>query len=166
MDIDLASGSVALIDSSALVYLVEGEAGSPRRGAVESFFAAAAEARARVVASTIVWMEALAKPLAENDVKLATRYRSVLSDSSRIELIVVDVAIAERATAIRAALPEGARRRISQTDALHIATAIECRATTLLTNDEAWRSVPACPRVYLVDELAFDLESRQPAVGI
>jgi predicted nucleic acid-binding protein len=157
MILEAPPGSIVLVDSSAFVYLVEGAEASPRRAAVERFLGEAAERGLRVVASTLAWMELLAKPLAAGDEALAARYRRLLADSSRVELIVVDVAVAERAAAIIASLPPTARRRISEVDAVQIATAIEMGAAAVLTNDEAWRAVPRCPSLILVDELAAEL---------
>ena len=75
MDIELPDGALVLVDSSALVYLVEGEEGSPRRKAVESFFAEAAARAWTVIASTLIWKELLEKPLATEQGELAARYR-------------------------------------------------------------------------------------------
>jgi predicted nucleic acid-binding protein len=160
MDIRPAPGALVLVDSSVLVYLVEGERASPRRAAAELFFAEAAACGTRVVASALAWMEVLSKPLASADQGLASRYRRLLADSTRVELIVVDVAIAERAAALLASLPPASRRGISEADAIHIATAIEVGASAVLTNDEAWRRVPRCPPLILVDELAAEGEGR------
>jgi predicted nucleic acid-binding protein len=154
MDLDLSPGAPLLIDSSAFIYLIEGEASSPRRAAVERFLAAAAQARTRLVASTIAWAELLERPLAAKDEERAIAYRRLLSGGS-VELLVVDVAVAERAAVIRAALPQSARRSLSDADAIQIATAVEHGARAILTNDEAWRAAPDCPPLFIVDELAF-----------
>jgi len=148
-------GSTVLVDSSALVYLVEGAEGSPRRSAVERFLARSAASSLRLVASTVAWLELLEKPLAAGDAALADRYRALLADSSRIELRVVDVAVAEGAAALSASIPPELRRRLSPADLVHMATAIAMGASAVLGNDEAWRSVPGCPPLILVDELAF-----------
>lgn len=150
-----ARGAV-LVDSSALVYLVEGEEDSPRRKAVERFLAEAASRGERALASTVAWAELLERPLALGDADMAGRYRRILSDSSRIELAVVDVAVAERAAALAAALPRQARRSLSDADLLQIATAIEEGTSAILTNDEAWARVELCPPLALVDELAAE----------
>ena len=155
MDLDLSLGAPLLIDSSAFIYLVEGEAGSARRTTVERFLTAAALARTRLVASTIAWAELLERPLTANDEERAIAYRRLLSGGS-VELLVVDVAVAERAAAIRAALPQSARRSLSDADTIQIATAVEHGARAILTNDEAWRAAPDCPPLFIVDELAFE----------
>lgn len=150
------AGEIVLADSSAIVYLVEGEPHSPRRAAVEAFLAEAAERGAKVVASTIAWTELLEKPLAAGDDELAARYRRVLADSSRFELRVVDAAIAEQAAVLAASLRPAFRKRLSPADLVHIATALVAGASAILGNDEAWRAVPQCPKVILVDELVFE----------
>ncbi len=148
-------GSLVLVDSSALVYLVEGAPGSPRRSAVERLLGEAETGGLRFVASTMAWTELLEKPRAERDTALADRYRALLSDSRRLELRVVDVAVADRAALLWASLSPPLRRRLSTADIIHIATALVAGATAVLGNDDAWRDVPSCPPLLLVDELAF-----------
>jgi predicted nucleic acid-binding protein len=145
-----AAGSVVLVDASALVYLVEGGDGNPRRAAVARFFEAAARGELGLLVSAVAWAELLEGPLRSGDAGLAARCRALLADSSRIKVEPVDVAIAEEAALLRA------RRGLGLADCIHIATARVLGADAALTNDEAWRRVPECPPVLLVDELAFD----------
>jgi predicted nucleic acid-binding protein len=152
----LSPGSLVLADSSALVYLVEGEDSSPRRAAVESFLAEASSKGLRLAASTIAWSELLEGPLARGEADVAAAYRRLLSDSGRIVLREVDVAVAEEAAAISASLAPALRRSFSSGDLMHIATAVVLGADAVLTNDEAWRSISRCPPLLLVDELAFN----------
>jgi predicted nucleic acid-binding protein len=159
MDFDPFPGAVVLVDSSALVYLVEGERSSTRRAAVERFFAEATSKGTRLVASTIVWAELLEGPLTSGARESADAYRRLLADSSRIELREVDVAVAEAAAGLAAALPGAKRRSISSGDILHVATAIAIGAASILTNDEAWRAISRCPPLILVDELAAAWEA-------
>jgi predicted nucleic acid-binding protein len=156
VDIDLPAGALVLVDSSALVYLIEGAPGSARRSAVERFFDEAETRPWRVIASTLAWAELLEKPLAAGLPELAARYRGILADSSRVELRVVDVAVAEQAAALSASLSPSLRRALSSADVLHIATAIVAGARAIFGNDEAWRGVPLCPPLILVDELVYD----------
>jgi predicted nucleic acid-binding protein len=151
--LERALPSLVLADSSALLYLVEGSPG--RRAAVERFLEESAAGGTRIIASAVAWAELLERPLARGDTELAARYRRLLS-SSRIELRVIDVAVAERAAALGASLPRSARRALSDADLFHIATAIVAGADAILGNDEAWGSVPDCPPLLLVDELAFE----------
>jgi predicted nucleic acid-binding protein len=146
----LGPGSVLLVDSSALVYLVEGANGSPRRAAVSRFLEAAARGEIGLVVSALAWAELLEGPLRSGDAALAARCRALLADSPRVRVEPVDVAIAEESALLRA------RRGLGLADCIHIATARVLGADAVLTNDEAWRRVPECPPVLLVDELAFD----------
>jgi predicted nucleic acid-binding protein len=155
---DFAPGSTVLVDSSALVYLVEGEPSSPRRRAVEAFMAESEKKGWRLVASALAWQELLEKPLRSGDEGLASRYRGLLADSRRIEILVVDVAAAEGAAALAASLAPARRRWISSADLVHVATAIAAGAKAIFGNDESWRELPSCPPLILVDELAAELE--------
>lgn len=164
MELGLARGDLVLVDTAPLVYLVEGASGgagaalpraasSRRAGAAAAFFAAAEERGLRLAASALAWAELLAKPLRDGDEALADRCRNFLADSRRLYLAPVDAAIADAAAALRG------RRRLELADSVQIATAIVLGAAAVLTNDEAWRRIPGCPRVILLDELAFELES-------
>jgi predicted nucleic acid-binding protein len=162
----LAPGSLVLVDTGALVYLVEGE--GARRRAVEACFAVARAGRIRLVASAIAWTELFDGAFAMRDAELETSYRILLSDASIIQLAPVDAAVAEEAARLIAdsrpgsppqagQRPRGAQARaLGLADAIHIATAVVLGARAVLGNDEAWREVPACPPLLLVDELAFE----------
>jgi predicted nucleic acid-binding protein len=158
MDIEFKPGSIVLVDSSAIVYLVEDPSSSRRRLAVERFFAEAGSRGARLLASTLAWSELLEGPLARGEPEIAAAYRRLLADSSRIELREVDVAVAEAAAELASALPGARRRIVSSGDLIHIATALVLGAAAVLTNDEAWRGIPRCPPLILVDELAGEEE--------
>jgi len=114
---------------------------------VESFFREAESKHWRIAASTIAWAELLEKPLAKGDQELAARYRAFLADSSRIVLREVDVAVAQTAAELAAALPAARKRSLSGGDLLQIATALALGAKAVLTNDEAWSTVPRCRRL-------------------
>lgn len=165
-------GARVLVDSSALVYLVEGV---PRRGpAVSAFLDRVRAAGGRPFASVLVMTELLERPLARGDRDLALRYRRFLADSSLLVLVPVDVEISERAARIlaegtfdprshrlpglRPADPGSSRFGVSFADAVHLATALVHGAEAILTNDEAWRDVPEAPSVFLVDEIAAEFE--------
>ncbi len=188
LELGLRRGDLVLVDTAPLVYLVEGgpsRGGAGTRGAVlpggsppggsppgassggragdaapdrraraaAAFFEAAEAGGLRLAASALAWTELLARPLREGDEALSDRFRSFLADSRRFYLAPVDAAIADAAAALRG------RRRLELADAVQIATALVLGAAAVLTNDEAWRRVPDCPRVILLDELAFELES-------
>jgi len=154
----VGEGELVLVDSSALIYLIDEPEGSARGFAVGAFVEAAQAGLIRLAASAIAWTELLAGPIASADGERADRFRSFLANSAIVRIEPLDVAIAEEAARLRGA---GAARRkagLELADAVHIATAIVIRADAVLTNDEAWKLVPGCPRVLLVDDIAADLE--------
>lgn len=170
MAYELAPGSRVLVDSSALVYLVEE---IPRRGAaVSAFLDSVRQAGGKPFASVLVMTELLERPLSRGDGELALRYRRFLADAFLLVLVPVDVEVSERAAAIlasgtfdprstklpsfRPADPGSSRFGVSFADAVHLATALVHGADAILTNDEAWRDVPDVPPVFLVDELAAE----------
>ena len=171
MNLDLAPGSRVLVDSSALVYLVEDV---PRRGAAVSAFLDLVKASGgRPFASVLVMTELMSRPLSRGDSELALRYRRFLADSSLLVLVPVDAEVSERAAAVlaggsfeprarglpgfRPADPGSSRFGVSFADAVQLATALVHGADAILTNDEAWRDVPEAPPVFLVDEIAAEL---------
>jgi predicted nucleic acid-binding protein len=157
-ELGVTEGELVLVDSSALIYLVDEPEGSARGVAVGAFAEAARAGRIRLAVSAIAWTELLAGPIASGDGERADRFRNFLANSAIVRIEPLDVAIAEEAARIRGA---GAARRgagLEFADALHIATAIVLGADAVLTNDEAWKLVPGCPRVLLVDDVAAGLE--------
>ena len=151
-----APGSRVLVDSSALVYLVES---SPRRGqAVAEFLEGLRSAGGRAFASVLVMTELLEGALRRGDADPVLRYRRFITDSSSIVLAPVDALVSEETARLLAA--SGLRRKgktsapaLSLADAVHIATARVHEAQAVLTNDEAWRDIEGVPTVFLVDEL-------------
>lgn len=151
-ELDLPEGALVLVDAAPIIYFVE-EGPESARGAVFAAFAEAAREGAIALAvSAIAWTELLAGPLASGDEEKAARYRRLLADSSLLRVEPIEVSVAEGA----ARLLSSTRPGIGLADALHIATTLSIRAQAVLTNDEAWRGVEGCPRVLLVDELAFE----------
>jgi len=170
LDLGLEKGSLILLDAAPLVYLVEAGGGSAfRASAARGLFAALRDEGFELCASTLLWTELLAGPLAAGDSLLADRYRALLADSRFARLIPLDAAIAEEAARLEASpLLEG---RLALADSIHLATAAVEGAQGLLTNDEALREAaerlkaggeggrrrPALPEILLFDELAYGI---------
>jgi predicted nucleic acid-binding protein len=172
LDIGLEKGSLILLDTAPLVYLVEAGGGSGRRAqAARVLFAALRDEGFELCASTLLWTELLSGPLAAGDLGLAERYRALLADSSFARLIPLDAAIAEEAA--RLASSPLLKGRLALADSIHLATAVVEGARGLLTNDEGLREAAerlgagreggprggprrlALPEIFLFDELAF-----------
>ncbi len=131
-----------LLDTNALVYLLQGC--GERQAVVTACIGLARRGGIRLMVSAIVWTELLSGvPDAE-----AGEYRRLLAEPGLVLTREVDVAVAETAAAVRR------RWRLPLPDCIHIATA-GIAGFDILGNDAAWRSCADCPRLWLVDELAF-----------
>ena len=84
----------------------------------------------RGVASTLVLAELLVLPFAKGDRVTVDRYVRRLSTFPNLRLVAPDVAICRTAARLRAE-----RRALRLPDAIHLATAIESKASAFVTND-------------------------------
>jgi predicted nucleic acid-binding protein len=140
----LSRGALVLVDSSALIYLLSE---TERADIVRAFFDAAESGTIKLAASTLAWTEVLAGPLAAGDEAAEREARRLLSDSSRLYLAPLDVAVAEEASRLMAAprqtaasrMAAASRHRLETADAVHLATALTLGAEAVLTNDSGWR---------------------------
>jgi predicted nucleic acid-binding protein len=158
-------GDQVLLDASALIAYMEGEGRA--KAAMDAIVDIAGSGMLKLRASAIVWTELLRAPASA---EIALAYRGFLSDSTRIVIVPVDVAIAYAAAGMLAGQD---RRRGSGkgdaptssggepgpqpflADALHLATAVVGRCKAVVTNDEAWKqAAPRNLRVIILDELA------------
>lgn len=144
----LPEGSSLLLDSSALIPLLEAD--DCRHRALCALFDAAGEGRCRLFASAIAWTELLRKPLSPG---LEPKWRQALSDSGNIVIIPIDVAVADLAAELlRKAAARGGKVP-GLTDALHVASALVAGADALLTADRGWKDL--APPALRVVELEY-----------
>ena len=120
-------------DTNAIIYYVENNA--RYRPQLGPLFEKLDTGVFRGHTSVITLLEVLVKPFADSDSRLADRYRSTLNESEFLTLHDTDVAISERAAAIRA------RLNLSVADALIASTAIETGCSHLIVNDNAFRRI-------------------------
>ena len=123
----LAGRTVAL-DSAPLIYFVERHSAFHAR--IRPFFQALQRGDFEVVASAIAVTEVLVHPLKHDNIALADEFRKIFMDTNNFQTISITPEIAETAARVRAT------HGIRTPDALHIATAIHCKADFFLTNDE------------------------------
>lgn len=116
------------LDACCFIYLVEGE--PAWRSTVERRIADA-DPGTQFVTSQLSRLECRMKPLRDGDPALLARYDALFA-AARIAVVDVGVEIIDRATELRA------RHRLKAPDALHLATAIERKTTTLWTGDSAF----------------------------
>ena len=87
------------------------------------------------ITSTITMTEVLVQPYRAMDEQRVDEFFGLLSTYPNLEWIAPDLQIADRAAQIRA------RHRLKTPDALQAATAVQARATGLITNDPVFERV-------------------------
>lgn len=97
-----------------------------------------------VVTSELSLAEALVKPMRGQDVTRQTTYRQFLSSRPNLRVIPV-----QRAILIEAARQRAANGSLKLPDAIHVVTAVILNCTTLLTNDQRFKSLSNLPVVIL-----------------
>ena len=129
------------IDTMLLVYLMEDEGtwGEKARSA----FAEMEKKRIVPVCSTLVIAELLQQPLKKGDARLINEYQRILLTDSSIEFIPITVPVATRGAQI------AARYGLKTPDALHLASALEGRATAFVTADKMLKRVQALDVILL-----------------
>jgi len=97
-----------------------------------------------IVTSELSLAEALVKPMRAQDGPRQTTYRQLLSSRPNLRVIPV-----QRAILIEAARQRAASGSLKLPDAIHVATAVILNCTTLLTNDQKFKSLANLPVVIL-----------------
>ena len=105
--------------------------------------------KTQIITSIITLTEVLVKPLRIGDIVVESKYRTLFSSTGKIQLQLVDRAVAERAAVLRAIY------NLKTPDALQVATALESNCEAFLTNDAGIKRVTEI-RVLVLDELELD----------
>ncbi len=143
---DIPEGAVVGLDTAPIIYFLERH---PDYGPlVRPLFEARIEAGTNTaVTSTISLAEVLVKPLSTGRNDLIAAYRDLLTNSSRLSLVNVTPAVAERAADLRA------RYNLRLPDACQVASALEAQTPLLVTNDTRLRRVTELKILVLEDYL-------------
>ncbi|MGH7206758.1 MAG: type II toxin-antitoxin system VapC family toxin [Nitrospiraceae bacterium] len=121
------------LDTSIFIYLVQDH---PRYGAwCISLFEQIERHELSAVASTVSFLEALVLPYRVGDEELIEQFYGLLDTYPYLVWVPVTIDIADKAAELRA------RYRLSTPDAIHVATAIEGRATGFIGNDKGIKKV-------------------------
>ena len=126
----LAEGSVVLVDTAPIVYVLESRAKLASRFA--PLFAAHAQDRLALAVSTVTIAEVLAGPFSAGEEALARRYRGVLESWRVVDLTSE---LAEQAARLRA------KYRLKLPDAVQLASALAIDADALVTHDRDFGKV-------------------------
>ncbi|MGH7206762.1 MAG: type II toxin-antitoxin system VapC family toxin [Nitrospiraceae bacterium] len=131
------------LDTNILIYFVQAH---PKYGAwCASLFDRIERGRTAAVTSTVSLLEALVQPYALQDDHLIQTFYALLPAYPGMTWLPLDLDIADKAAELRA------RYRLSTPDAIHVATAIEGRATGFIGNDKGIKKVREIECVTLDD---------------
>lgn len=121
-------------DSNALIYFLEGQ--QPYYSYVAQAVAMMENGRAIGVASTVMEMELLVKPLRDRDIVGRDKIEIFLRQQQNLLIRPVDRLVARRAADVRV------RTRLAPLDAIIVATALEERCEAIIGNDAVIASRP------------------------
>jgi len=142
-------GQTVYVDSPAFIYFFENN--EQYEIPLDRFFTAMDQGHFRTVASTIVLAEILVQPCRLEQWELAEKYELILAGIPHLSLLPVDRRVARTAAKLRVAFS------LLTPVAIHLATAVSCRAEFFLTNDRDFRKIKTSeiqmPELILLDDL-------------
>jgi predicted nucleic acid-binding protein len=132
-----------LIDTAVWIYHLESHAkfAAPAGRIIESLEAGTFTG----IASELTLLELTVRPLQLGRQDIADEYELLLAHFPNLELQPISREILLAAASLRA------RLRLRTPDAIQIATGLTAGATLAVTNDAAWRTVPAMEALILSD---------------
>lgn len=131
--IDKISIHKLMIDTASFIYYIEeNEKYLP---SIKPIFSKIDSFKINAITSTITLIEVLIHPIRENDKELKNKYLEILLNNANLEIIPIDIMIAQNASKIRA------NYNIKTPDAIQLACGITHNCDTFLTNDEQLKRV-------------------------
>jgi predicted nucleic acid-binding protein len=103
------------------------------------------------VTSIITLLEILVKPKRDGNLEAARDYREMLTRFPNLELVILDLELADRASGLRA------KYNLKTPDAIQIAATLQAGGTAFITNDPAFKRVTEI-EVLVMDELIAEEE--------
>ncbi len=140
----LTSETTFFIDTAPLIYFFEENVAYIAQ--LARFFDRVTETRASLVTSMITYIEVLVHPERSGAETLAAKYRDFLTNSEQISIYPLNLPVADACARLRAT------HGLKTPDAIQLAVAQTCGADYVLTNDAAWKKIPAFTTI-LVSEL-------------
>ena len=132
----LADGVTVLVDTSPIIYVLEGSA---KAAAFMPLFADIDAGRIQALVTPITVAELVTGPLRAGKEALAERYRRAVTQSAGWRLREIDAEIAVLAARLRIA------HRLKLPDAIQLATAVHEGCAALITHDRDFEGVTDLP---------------------
>lgn len=132
-ELKLLSSGTIYFDTNVFIYSVEKI--EPFSSMLMPAWKAAQRGDVEIVASKLVVVETLVKPIRDDDKTLVNIYREILLTSNEVRLLSIDIDVLERAAGLRA------RTGLRTPDAIHAATALGAGVSAFVTNDVGFRRV-------------------------
>jgi predicted nucleic acid-binding protein len=139
----LPSAGPVYLDAQVLIYSIENS--EPYASILDPLWQAIAAKRLEAITSELSLLETLVIPLRNSNQQTESDYRALFT-GPLLRLAPVSRDILLSAANLRAFIP-----KLKTPDAIHCATAAALHATTVYTNDVAWRSVPGLTACVLRD---------------
>lgn len=130
----IAPGASVYLDANILIRITEGL--QDERNAVGQVLAQYVEAGAVFVTSELSFTEVLVHPMRQKNQERLERYQRLLSEF--VTPLSVSREVLLTAAKLRAETPA-----LRTPDAIHVATALLCKASVFLTGDRGIKSLPA-----------------------
>ncbi len=144
MGLKLPSSGVVYVDTSVVIYTLEGN--PDYYSLLQPLWLKFQLNEIEIVSSELILMEALVVPLRNANNTLVAQYEELLL-SSEMQLIPITQSILRQGANLRATTS------LKTPDAIHAATALSARCNQFLTNDKGFRNVPGLPTVILSEVL-------------
>lgn len=116
-------------DSSVLISWIRGDEIADKRQAIETVVNSIERGTYKLAVSTLIYVEVLERTMPAGAIE---QFKKFMQNRQTLEIIAVDIRIAEKAQAIR----NKSSKTIRTPDAIHVATAIVCGAKLFHTFDD------------------------------
>lgn len=143
MGLKLPSSGIIYIDTSVVIYTLEGK--PDYYSLLQPLWLKFQLNEIEIVSSELILMEALVLPLRNANNALIAQYELLLS--SEMQLIPISQSILRQAANLRA------NTSLKTPDAIHATTALSANCTQFITNDKGFRNIPGLPTVILSEVL-------------
>jgi len=144
MGIDIKQQDIIFLDTAPFIYFFEKH--ETYFKVLNNFFHEVYSSGAQIITTLITYIELITLPARQKDTRLVNKYRNYLSHSGNINLLPLDITIADEIVRLRA------KYGLKTPDAIQLATAITVGADYVITNDKKWKSIKGL-NVLLVSEL-------------